>query len=255
MRRAQALDAFEAYVSGYDASDPKVALKVDHTLRVAGLCDRIARSPELALPPRDADLAWLCGLLHDLGRFEQLRCYGTFDDARSVSHAAVSAGVLFDGGRIRDYLEDADEDSMLETVVATHSAWRLPDGLCPRTRMFADILRDADKVDILEVNCVNTTEDIYGVPEAAMRESPLSPACVRAFYEHRTIRRDLKRYPADLLVGHVCFVWELVYPESLRIALEQGYLARMLDYPFADPMTRERFAAMGGHLRDWLVAR
>ena len=88
--------AFAAYTEHYNAADPKVKLKIDHTYRVAALCARIARS--LSLPPEDVDLAWLCGLLHDVGRFEQLRRYNTFIDSQSVSHAALSVQVLFDEG-------------------------------------------------------------------------------------------------------------------------------------------------------------
>ena len=114
--RTRALGAFAAYVRPYDAADPKVRLKIEHTYRVAELCERIARS--LALPPQDVDLAWLCGLLHDVGRFEQLRRFGTFNDAQSIDHAAAGADVLFEQGRVREYLDDASEDALLRTAVA-----------------------------------------------------------------------------------------------------------------------------------------
>ena len=60
--RPHARQAFAEYTSHYNAADPKVKLKIDHTYRVAALCERIANS--LSLPPQDVDLAWLCGLLH-----------------------------------------------------------------------------------------------------------------------------------------------------------------------------------------------
>ena len=53
------------------ASDEKIKLKIDHTYRVAGLCQRIAESLGLSEP--DVDIAWLLGMLHDIGRFEQIR--------------------------------------------------------------------------------------------------------------------------------------------------------------------------------------
>ncbi|MFR4260248.1 hypothetical protein [Gemmiger formicilis] len=46
---------FADYAAHYNAADPKVKLKIDHTYRVAALCDCIAKS--LTLPPEDADLA------------------------------------------------------------------------------------------------------------------------------------------------------------------------------------------------------
>ena len=98
--RQKALCAFANYVEGYNAEDPKVKLKIDHTYRVAGFCQRIARSLELS--HEDIDLAWFCGLLHDVGRFEQLRNYGTFIDAQSIDHALYGAEILFDQGKIRE---------------------------------------------------------------------------------------------------------------------------------------------------------
>ena len=114
--RARAQKAFADYAAHYNAADAKVKLKIDHTYRVAALCARIAQS--LALPPEDVDLAWLSGILHDVGRFEQLRRYNTFIDAQSVSHAALSVAVLFDEGRIRDYLDDAGADALLRNGTA-----------------------------------------------------------------------------------------------------------------------------------------
>ena len=37
--RESCLDAFNSYVDRYDVSDQRIALKVEHTYEVAGLCD------------------------------------------------------------------------------------------------------------------------------------------------------------------------------------------------------------------------
>ena len=248
--RRRARQAFAAYAARYDADDPKVKLKIDHTYRVAALCERIAAS--LDLPPAERDLAWLCGLLHDIGRFEQLRRYGTFNDAQSIDHAAMSARVLFDEGHIAEYLDDRTQDEMLRTAVAWHSAYRLPDGLDARTLQFCQILRDADKVDILRANVQTPMEEIYGVSTAELRASLVTPAVEDAFYAHHAVLRSLKRYPADHAVGHASLVFELVYPESRRAVREQGYLFRLLDFPTDNPDTARVFAGLRDHLRGWL---
>ena len=49
--RRRARQAFADYAAQYDARDPKVKLKIDHTYRVAALCERIAAS--LDLPPAE----------------------------------------------------------------------------------------------------------------------------------------------------------------------------------------------------------
>ena len=73
------LRQFRRYTDGYDASDGKTALKIGHTYRVAGLCRLIARSE--GMDAQEQELAWLLGMLHDIGRFEQLRRYNAFNDA------------------------------------------------------------------------------------------------------------------------------------------------------------------------------
>ena len=248
--RTRAARAFAEYTSHYNAADPKVKLKIDHTYRVAALCEHIAKS--LALPPREVDLAWLCGLLHDVGRFEQLRRYGTFLDAQSIDHALMSVTVLFDEGHIRDYLDDTAEDELLRTAIRLHNAYRLPEGQDERTRTFCQILRDADKIDILRVNVETPMEQIYNVSTEALRQSPVSPAVLQAFYEHHCVLRTLNHYPADNAVGHASFVFELCYPESLRAVAEQGWLWKLLDFKTDNPATAQAFADMKAEIQRWM---
>ena len=252
LHRDRARLAFAAYAANYHAGDAKVALKISHTYRVAALCERIARS--LSLEEPEVDLAWLCGLLHDIGRFEQLRRYGTFNDAESIDHAACSVEVLFGEGHIRDYLDEPDEDAVLETAIRWHSAYRIPEGLSARTQQFCHILRDADKIDILRVNVEVPLEDIYNVSTESLRRSSVTPAVLESFYARHCVLRTLKRTPADNVVGHASLVYELVYPESLRIVAEQGWLWKLLDFQTGNAETAAVFAAMRQSMRDWLDA-
>ena len=95
--RARAEAVFDAFLAPYDPHDPKIALKAAHTRQVAATAGRIAR--DLGFPEGDQDLAWLLGLLHDLGRFEQVRRFGTFNDAVSASHARLSVELLRADGK------------------------------------------------------------------------------------------------------------------------------------------------------------
>ena len=150
--RQRAIRAFQEYTSYYDVADEKVKLKIDHTYRVCSLCQQIAM--QSGFDEDETELAWLCGLLHDVGRFEQLRQYGTFSDAQSIDHAEFGADILFREGKIRDYIADGSEDELLEKAVRCHSAYRVPAQYTTREKKFADLLRDADKIDILKVNII-----------------------------------------------------------------------------------------------------
>lgn len=251
IHRQKALQAFADYVKNYNAEDPKVRLKIDHTYRVAGFCQKIAES--LGLPQEDVDLAWFCGLLHDVGRFEQLRNYGTFIDAQSIDHAVYGAEILFDRGRIRDYVEDDSEDDLLRKVVSCHSAYRIPEEYDERTVLFANILRDADKVDILRVNVETPLEEIYNVSSEVLRREPVTPQVLQAFQEGHTVLRALKRTAVDNVVGHISLVYELVFPISLHMAADQGYLNQLMDFQSENPETIKDFESIRKRMKEYLA--
>lgn len=251
IQRKKALQAFVDYVKNYNTEDPKIKLKIDHTYRVAGFCQKIAES--LKLSQEEVDLAWLCGLLHDVGRFEQLRKYGTFIDAQSIDHAMYGAEILFDHGRIRDYVEDHREDDILRKVVACHSAYRIPEEYDERTVLFADILRDADKVDILRVNVETPLEEIYNVSPEILHSESVTPQVLQAFQEGHTVLRSLRRTAVDNIVGHISLVYELVFPISLHMAAEQGYLSRLMDFQSENPETIRAFEKIRKRMGEYLA--
>lgn len=276
---------FQEYTDRYDSTNPKIKLKIDHTYRVANLCEQIAQSLELSAA--EVDLAWLSGMLHDVGRFEQLRRYNTFSDAQSIDHARFAVELLYDEGLIADYVpeisttelvadartwrsmgganesptaqsEDMPLSDILQTLriaIGEHSAYRIQKGLDERTRMFCQILRDADKVDIFRVICDTPMEEVYGFQTKDILCSAITPEVMQAFYEHHAVLRKLKKCPADYIVAHGSLTFELVYPESLRIAKEQGYLKQMMSFQSENPDTAEIFEDLRKDLNDYLEER
>lgn len=194
--RDRARAAFKSYTDAYDATNPRIALKIEHTYHVAEACDAVAR--EQGWSSEDIDLAWLCGLLHDMGRFEQLRRWDTFKDAESMSHAALGIEVLFGENpadapavtSIRDFIDDPAEDELIRASIAYHSDFRLPSQLDERTRSFCDIVRDGDKIDIMRTIADSTVDTILKVDEDTFLASRFSTPALTAFDEHRCVARD-----------------------------------------------------------------
>lgn len=269
--RDGARKAFDEYVSHYNLEDNMIRLKVEHTYRVAELCDQIARS--LKLSEKDVDLAWLIGLLHDIGRFEQQKNYHTFNDALSIDHAKYGADILFSdhhtgtweemgNGKeasgflpdIRDFAESDEEDRVIEIAVASHSAFRIPEGLDERTKMFANIIRDADKIDILKVNVEFPLEEIYNVSTEALYSCQVTPEVMASFEEEHAVLRSLKKTAVDNVVGHISLTYELVFPISRKILKAQGYLERLMNFTSDNPVTREQFAHIREKMETYLSA-
>ncbi len=251
-KRRQWLELFDRYISSFDKINPRIALKLVHTKHVATLCDSIART--CSLDQRYIDLAWLVGLLHDVGRFEQIKQYDTFNDAASIDHALLGVDIIFERNNnnplaIENFELTAEERLLVRRAIELHSTYELPQNLSDSERTMCQILRDADKIDIIRVNVTEPLETIYRTSEEEMLQSALSPECVRIFYEHRCLPRTVRNYPADVFLSHLCFAWELVYPESLVILREQGFLAHMLERPWGNPQTAYEFEKLARHMR------
>lgn len=248
---------FKEYTRNYNVNDPKVALKIKHTYHVADLSERIALSE--GLDSTGADLAWLIGMLHDIGRFEQLRRFDTFNDSQSVDHAGLGADLLFgrdeDFPMIREFVSDSSEDRIAETAIRVHSAYRVPENLSPRCEMYCHILRDADKLDILRANIETPLEEIYNVTADVLYHADLTDAVVESFYEHHATLRSIKRTPVDHIAAHISLLFELVYKESVRIAIEQGYWEKLADFPSKNPSTRKKLSDIKEEMRRYLYGR
>lgn len=259
INRAEAEKSFHDYTAAYDLDDAKVALKVEHTFRVAGLCDVISDS--LGMTGYDKDLAWLLGMLHDIGRFEQVRRYHTFRDALSVNHAELSADILFREGLIKNFIKveddpaESDDYLLTEKAIRLHNVFQLPDDLTERELRFATILRDADKLDILRVNVETPRSTIYNVPDEIFLDSEITDEVYEAILQCQNLFRNMMKTPADLMLGHVSFVFGLVYPVSVRLMGEQGYLETVLQFPSRNPRTRQRFAEIRRVVHDYMEKR
>ena len=247
MDRKKIICTFEKYVSNYNLNDPNIYLKYKHTGKVAENCERIAKS--LNLPMKDIDLAWEIGMLHDIGRFEQLRRFDTFIDTESIDHAEFGADLLFKDGLIEKFDDEKENYELLEKAVRLHSLYRLPDNLSERELLFCQMIRDADKIDIYRANYETGLHIIYHVTKEELQNSEITPEVYQVFCEERAIPRNMRKTIADNLVGHIALTFELVYPESKKMAIEQGYLQKLLETKFINPETTELMKQISQRMR------
>lgn len=280
MDRERVEKVFSDYASNYDLSDVKIHLKAVHTYHVAENADRIAES--IGLTGSDRDLAWLLGMLHDVGRFEQLRRYHTFNDGISVNHAMLSADILFGAesrkqiksqagsenhepadnggtiskeGMIRKFIDDPSEDPLIEKAIRLHNVFQLPKDLTEREQTYCDILRDADKIDIFRVNTETPRAEIYDLPEEEFLTSDLTDEVYQTIMAHKNVLRKPGLTAIDKIASHLALVYGLVYRESILITKEQGYLDQLLETTSKNPKTQKKLSEMKDEIRKYMEER
>lgn len=246
--RKKSTERFKKYVLNYNMDDLKINLKFTHTFRVCANCEEIAKG--LNLSDVDIDFAWLLGLLHDVGRFEQIRRFGTFNDAVSIDHAHLGADLLFSEGLIWEFIAPIEEQPatimeellLLERAIRLHNIYRLPYNLTAREKFFCDLIRDADKLDIFRVNVEVPLTEIYQVSEEELFQTEVSEAVMESMRECHATLRNLKSTAADHIVGHISLAYELIYPVSIQILKKQGYFAKLLSFQSRNSKTNQDFA-------------
>lgn len=122
-------------------------LKHDHTFAVLGHARRIAA--EDVTEPLTARACLLAALYHDVARFEQYLRYATFRDRDSRNHGLWGAAILRREGCLDG--ESAAVRRLVRAAVALHNRYALPARLPAEVTLVAQVVRDADKLDILRV--------------------------------------------------------------------------------------------------------
>ncbi len=138
-------NAFNKYYENYKDLSKNIILKYDHSFNVAKYMYELA--DRLYLSEEDKYLAKTIGLLHDLGRFEQLKRFNSFDD-KLLDHADYAVDYLFNQGHIRDFVRVDTYDDIINKAIFNHNKVEIEDGLSERELFFSEMIRDMDKLDI-----------------------------------------------------------------------------------------------------------
>ena len=143
----EAIKQFEKFTNSYKQYGDPITLKIKHTRRVTKITEEIVKS--LKLNEEEKEIAELCGLLHDIGRFEQYKEYKTYDDQKSLDHGDLGYKILKEKDYLSVYTTNEKYKESLLKSVKYHNKYRISKNLSKQDKLFCNIARDADKLDIL----------------------------------------------------------------------------------------------------------
>ena len=214
---------FKEYVSNYNLQDGKIALKVAHILRVSELSKKIATS--LNLSEEDIKLAELIGLLHDIGRFEQVRKYNTFIDKISINHGEYGVKILFEDNLIEKFNVDEKYYKIIKTAILNHNRSKIEENL-------------TDKLDCFYVLLTDDIKNTYGCSAEDMQNETFSNEIIREFKEDHMIDYKKRATYGDIWISHMAYVFDFYYKSSYIVIKEKDYLNKLTQkMNFKNPQT------------------
>ena len=220
---------YAAYVSTFRVNGKlplMMELKRLHTAEVVANAKAICAGEGF-----DEDTTRVCelaALLHDTGRYEQLKRYNTFRDSDSVDHAVFSHDIVVEKGWL-DGLAPVVRRAILDAVLF-HNRRDLPPHLDALTLAASQTVRDADKLDIFRVleDRVKNTDwrnDCQAFWNLSTTAQP-NPAVLAAIRERRPVDYQNIQSLADFVLVQVGWmVSGLAYSTTRRLCAARGHLA------------------------------
>lgn len=204
--------AFNDYYEQYRDLSYKIVLKYNHSFNVANYMYELA--DRLLLSDEDKYLAKTIGLLHDLGRFEQLKRFDSFDD-KLLDHAEYACNYLFEQGHIRDFIKKDINDSIIDKAIANHNRFEIEEGLNERELLFAKMIRDMDKVDVLYQTATKHLATFIDEPSKEVLDD---------FYNGNSISHKIVNNKSDVVILTLAYVNDINFDESVDILKESDNL-------------------------------
>ncbi len=218
------ISLFEEFYQQYDSSNPKIKERYLHTYRVVDRIEELAIS--LHLTEEEIELAELIALLHDIGRFEQLSIYHTVNDRKSLDHGEYGVKILFEDGLIEKFKIPEEYYPIIKISIFNHNKMELTGIKNKKEELFAKMIKDADKLDIIYLLIENN--------ELPTTNEEVTPTCRELFFQHQMIPyRELKT-DSDHLLIYLGYVYELYFSNSFRYLEETKLyekMAKELNYP------------------------
>lgn len=212
------IEKFKEYISRYDMTNENILNKYNHSIRVMRMA--IKYSKDLSFNEEDIELAAIIGLLHDIGRFEQIQ--RTIANQELVKdEIEYGIKILFEDGIIKEFTDNELWYPIIRYAIKNHNKKEICyEGATERMIKHAKLIRDCDKLDIISGHAVSP----YKVREAD--DSDISDRIREKFYREEQLDKSELKTNNERLLIKFAMVFDINYNQffpDLKVAYEKYY--------------------------------
>ena len=189
------------------------------------VCEEIKSLAEkIGLSQEKTRLAYIISLFHDMGRFRQFHQFRTFDDSRSVNHAALSVDIIKSDAFL-EHIPEAFHELIFQTIL-NHNIPFINVYENNEAALFTKLLRDADKLDILRIV---TRDDLREILEWKDQTDnyEVSDMILQRFRDHRIVTLDLVRSVNDLRLVRIGWIFDINFSATFEKIKERKLLEKL----------------------------
>ena len=213
---------FTKYANTFDMNVDAIKLKYFHTLRVVEYTRKILNIGNYA---QDLIRLSLIGaLLHDIARFKQWTDYNTYKDCNSFDHGNMAYEILKHNNYINNYVNNDSEKDIILNAVKQHNKKELELNGNLWADFVAKVVRDADKIDILEKQYNLNDTNLYLYKDYLNEFGSLSDSqfdindiLLDDIVHKRLCSNSNVKYYFDAVLRELAFIFDLNFKESFQI--------------------------------------
>ncbi len=203
-----AKNSFEEYVKKFDLTNKSILEKYHHTYKVVRLMEKLAL--KLHLSEEEITLAKIIGLLHDIGRFKQIKDSQEINDIKTnIDHAKFGCDYLFLEKHIRDFISFEKYDDIIYKAILNHNKLFIDKDLKDKSLLFAKMIRDVDKIDIFRVLAINYDYELV--------KEEVTDKVLERFKSKSVIERKILKTKSDDTLCCLAFIYDINFLESFEL--------------------------------------
>ena len=234
---------FEGYVDDFRGPDknlpPLLQLKLEHSLRVAEDMRGMAR--DSGWREADENTAEAIGILHDIGRFSQYVEFKTLSDRHSINHAERSWAVV-DEEVVLSGVSTTD-CQRIQDAILNHNRIEIPVDVSKDSLPFVQLIRDADKLDILMIFYELASTDrlkehpelLFGVPT----EGPANPELIDRIHARRNVPYSMIQSLTDFKLIQMAWMYDIHFPTAFERIEQRNIIGKLESLLPPSPEIRE----------------
>lgn len=231
-------------------------LKVIHTYQVVQNSKTLAE--KLNLGQEDIELAELIGLLHDIGRFEELKMLSKFDST-NFDHAEHGVKMLFENNLIRKFVENNQYDEIIKQAIQNHNKLEIEKGLDERTLLHCKIIRDSDKLDNFRVKQEERIEAMFPKivrTKEELENAEISESVYESIKKLECVKLKDRKTPLDYLICILAFAFDLNFSVSYQTVKNHDYMNHLIDrFDYKIPETKEKMEEIRRTLNEYIAKK
>lgn len=205
---------FDKYVKQFNISDNEIKEKYNHSYRVMDYSIAIATS--LNMSKEDIRIVAIAALFHDIARFEQWISFKTWQTKKSFDHGDRGYEILKEG-LIDNLIHDEQAKKVILLAVKNHNKYKLEEGLTEKQILISNIIRDADKIDIIQ------TQGIIN------KKYKTKDELIECLFKHEMINNTMIENELDYLFRIIAFIFDLNFKYSYNYLLDKNIIDNKID--------------------------